>query len=230
MVEDNGVKNNRDSLFEEEDLMTEEERQVDEAEKVLKEETTEKSYDSCETDSFENESSESKDSPEGEELESEEKIDESEEEIDALKDRIQELEQEKEETYNRLIRLQADFDNYRKRVFREKELISFNTKIHLFDELLPVIDNFERALASFKNDDEYKKGVEMIYRQLLKMLDNQGVKSIPTVGETFDHNLHEAVMQVEDSDQESGTILEELQKGYMLEDRVIRPAMVKVAQ
>ncbi|MDI3547731.1 MAG: molecular chaperone GrpE [Halanaerobiales bacterium] len=147
-----------------------------------------------------------------------------------LEKKVAELEAEKEKYYDQLLRLQADFINFRKRVSKEKERISFVAKTELIAELLPVVDNFERALSSAGADDDFKKGIDLIYRQLLKFLENQGVEVIPTVGEYFDHNLHEAMMQVEDADYESGMIIEELQKGYILDDKVIRPAMVKVAK
>ncbi len=146
-----------------------------------------------------------------------------------LQDQVERLEAEKEGYINRLQRLQADFANYKKRVAKEKSNLNIKVKIELIAELLPVIDNFERALATAETSD-FKQGVDMIYRQIMDMLKNEGVEVIPTTGEPFDHNLHEAIMQVEDSEYESGIIVEELQKGYILDGKAIRPAMVKVAQ
>ena len=120
--------------------------------------------------------------------------------------------------------------NYRKRTKREKTSISLEARIELINELLPVIDNFERALISEEEESEFKTGVEMIYKQLMNNLKQQGLQRIPTEEEEFDPKYHEAIMQVEDDDKESGMIVEEMQKGFMLEDKVIRPAMVKVAQ
>jgi molecular chaperone GrpE len=155
--------------------------------------------------------------------------------IKNLKMKLDNLEKEKENFHNQLLRLQADFINYRKRVNKERESIGFNVKKDLIINLLPVIDNFERALNSVQDssaqnsDDEFKKGINMIYRQLINILAKEGVESISTEDELFDHNLHDAVMQVEDTEKESGVIVEELQKGYIMNDIVIRPAMVKVA-
>lgn len=147
-----------------------------------------------------------------------------------LEKEIEKLKVEKENYYNKLQRLQADFINFRKRVSKEKNNLSINTKVELINNLLPVVDNFERALATATTDDNFKEGIDMIYRQFMTFLDKEGVEVISTVGNPFDHNLHEAIMQVEDSEYESGIVVEELQKGYRLGDKVIRPAMVKVAQ
>lgn len=146
-----------------------------------------------------------------------------------LEEEIDKLEKEKDNYCHRLLRLQADFDNFRKRTMRENSKRVLKAKVDFISELLPVLDNFERALAVDINK-EYKKGVEMIYRQMVNFFEIQGIKSISTVNEQFDPNLHEALMQVETEEYESGLIVEELQKGYILEDIVIRPAKVKVAQ
>jgi molecular chaperone GrpE len=153
-----------------------------------------------------------------------------EEDLDQLKKKIYELEAEKEKYHDQLLRLQADFINYRKRVNRDQQKVNLMTKASLLEGFLPVVDNFERALTAAEIEDDFKKGVEMIYRQLKSFLEAQGVGVIPTVGEHFDHNLHDAMLQVEDEEYETGIIIEELQKGYILEGKVIRPAMVKVAQ
>lgn len=183
-----------------------------------------------------NEEASNKENVEVDNAENEEQIDEVVEEkeeknnIEQLKEKIQSLESEIEDYNNRFQRLQADFINYRKRVDREQARIRLHTISEIITEILPVIDNFERALNSADgSNDEFKKGVEMIYRQLVKVLEKEGVEVIPTVGEVFDHNRHEALMQVEEDKKESGIILEELQKGYILDGKVIRPAMVKVA-
>lgn len=152
------------------------------------------------------------------------------EHINNLEEKLAYLEEEKDGYHKKLQRLQADFVNYRERSKREKEKIALKANVELIDELLPVIDNFERALVSEGNDNNFKTGVEMIYKQLMNNFKKQGLKKIPTEGESFDHKYHEAIMQVEDSDKESGIIVEEMQKGYVLDDKVIRPAMVKVAK
>ncbi|PXW91614.1 molecular chaperone GrpE [Streptohalobacillus salinus] len=140
---------------------------------------------------------------------------------------------ENEELKNKMLRIQAEYDNFRKRTQREKAADLKYKSQDLATELLNVVDNFERALDT-KPDDEkvqsYFEGIEMVYRQLITALNQAGVEPIETDGETFDPNLHQAVIQVEDDSQPTNTVIETLQKGYRLKDRVIRPAMVKVNQ
>jgi molecular chaperone GrpE len=153
------------------------------------------------------------------------------EELTEEKQRIEELELKLEEMSQKNLRLQADYDNFRRRT-REEQAASLKYKSQsLLEQLLPALDNFERALKTEAVNEQAKtliQGMEMVYRQLSDALKQEGLTEIPAVGEKFDPNLHQAVMQVEDSEYESNTIIEELQKGYMLKDRVIRPAMVKV--
>ncbi|MEN2765936.1 nucleotide exchange factor GrpE [Ornithinibacillus xuwenensis] len=143
---------------------------------------------------------------------------------------FKQLQQEKDEIYQRLLRTQAEFDNFKKRTIKEREADRKYKAQDIVSELLPAIDNFERALQ-VETTDAVKgllDGISMVYRQLKDALKAQGVEEIETVGKEFDPNLHQAVMQVEDDEMESNTVVEELQKGYLLKDRVIRPAMVKV--
>jgi molecular chaperone GrpE len=161
-----------------------------------------------------------------------EEVDSSNEEtLNEEQQRISELEAKLEEASQKNLRLQADYDNFRRRT-REEQAASLKYKSQsLLEQLLPALDNFERALKTEATNDQAKtliQGMEMVYRQLSDALKQEGLTEIPTVGQTFDPNLHQAVMQVEDSEFESNTVIEELQKGYMLKDRVIRPAMVKV--
>ncbi len=150
--------------------------------------------------------------------------------IKELEKKIELLQTEKEENYQRLVRLQAEFDNYKKRTLKEREAERKYKSQDLVNELLPAIDNFERALQVEVTGDAKNlvEGITMVYKQLLEALKSQGVETIETEGKEFDPSLHHAVMQVEDESIESNTVVEELQKGYMLKDRVIRPAMVKV--
>lgn len=136
-----------------------------------------------------------------------------------------------EEYYGRLLRLQADFENYRRRTQKEKEDLWKYASEQLIISLLPVLDNLDRALVA-RDDDPVRvvEGVEMIYRQLQDILTREGLSSIPAAGEEFDPALHEAMMQQETDQYPDNTVLEELQKGYLLKDKVIRPAMVKVAR
>ncbi len=137
-----------------------------------------------------------------------------------------------EDLYGQLQRLQADFDNYRKRTQKEKaELIKYASE-HLVGDLLPVLDNFDRAVSAGKvNPDfaSFSQGVEMILRQLQTALSKEGLKAMDTVGQPFDPNLHDAVLRVASEEHPENTVVEELQKGYFLKEKVLRPCMVKVS-
>lgn len=148
-----------------------------------------------------------------------------------LKQLLKEKTAEAENNYNRALRLQADYDNLRRRTRQEREdLLKFGAE-QLINGLLPVLDNFERALASSGDGGpKFVSGVEMIHRQLKDVLGNEGLTAIPAQGEQFDPNVHEAVMQVEDTGEPENTVVEELRKGYYLKGKVIRAAMVKVAK
>lgn len=147
-----------------------------------------------------------------------------------LQEEVEQLRQEKEENYQKMLRVQAEFENFKKRSLREKETANKYKAQDTVNELLPAIDNFERALQVDvpEAQDSFVEGISMVYRMLKDALKAQNVEEIETVGKEFDPNLHHAVMQVEDAEAESNTVVEELQKGYMLKDRVLRPAMVKV--
>jgi molecular chaperone GrpE len=137
--------------------------------------------------------------------------------------------QEEEALNVKYMRLMADFQNFKRRTEKEKSDIYAFANEKIISELLDVIDNFERALATDNDGDSFYKGMEMIFNQLLGVLEKAGAKEIKALGEEFNPNFHNAVM-TEDSDQyESGRIIEVLQKGYTLNNRVIRPSMVKVA-
>ncbi|PKR79042.1 nucleotide exchange factor GrpE [Halalkalibacillus sediminis] len=148
------------------------------------------------------------------------------------KTEVEQLIEEKEELNNRLIRLQADFDNYRRRVKKEKENDLKYKSQDLATELIPVLDNFERALQVEVSDKDqsFVDGVKMVYQQLQQSLANAGIEEIEAENESFDPQKHQAIMQVEEEGYESDQVVEVLQKGYQLKDRVIRPAMVKVNQ
>jgi len=137
-----------------------------------------------------------------------------------------------EDYYSQLQRLQADFDNFRKRTQKEKvELIKYASE-RLVVELLPVLDNFDRAVSAAKvNPDftSFSQGVEMILRQLQTALSKEGLKAMEAVGQPFDPNLHDAVLRVESEEHPENTVVEELQKGYYLKEKVLRPCMVKVS-
>jgi len=151
-------------------------------------------------------------------------------ELDMLRRQIDILEQEKEELMHRLLRLQADFDNFRKRTRAEKEEMVDYAAFDLVCRLLPVIDNLERACVSTETCSQgLVEGIVMITRQFKDLLEKEGVKAIECKGKTFDPAYHEAVMREESSDHAPDTVVDELQKGYMIKDRVLRPSMVKVA-
>ena len=143
-----------------------------------------------------------------------------------LNKELAELKKQITEKENQYLYLQADFENYKKNAAREKEIFVKFANEELILKLLTVIDEFESAFKSGNDDNE---GFKIIYKNLLKILEGEGLKPIETRGKKFDHNYHEALMQ-EDSDEEEGTILEEFQKGYMLHNTVIRHAKVKVAR
>lgn len=145
---------------------------------------------------------------------------------------IELLKQQADEHHQRLLRAQADFDNFRRRTRQEKEEFAKYASLKLVEQLLPVVDNFERALAAGKESSDYDsflKGVDMIFRQLDQVLAGEGLKAMESVGQPFNPEFHQAVMQVESDEHEEGIVVEELQKGYLLKDKVLRPAMVKVS-
>ncbi|MDQ1001450.1 molecular chaperone GrpE [Neobacillus niacini] len=146
---------------------------------------------------------------------------------------IQNLTSKLEEADNRYLRLQADFDNFRRRTRLEIEAGEKYKAQKLVTELLPTLDNFERALQIEADNDQTRsllQGMEMVYRSLVDALKKEGVEPIEAVGKEFDPNFHQAVMQGEDENYGSNIVSAEFQKGYMLKDRVIRPSMVKVNQ
>lgn len=151
-------------------------------------------------------------------------------ETSELERKLEELEVEKDKLYDRLLRIQAEYDNYKKRTLKEREADRKYKSQDLIEELLPALDNFERALQVEKTEATASiiEGITMVYNQIKEALASQGAEEIASVGEEFDPNIHHAVMQVEDESQPSNIVIEELQKGYKLKDRVIRPAMVKV--
>ena len=148
------------------------------------------------------------------------------EDADAIREKYEAELAEKE---NRYLRLQADFENFRRRTRQEKEELAAVVTQNLLKDLLPFLDNFERALAAENSDAEsLRAGVEMMYKQLVEALKKEGLEYIETKDKPFDPNFHQAVMRVEDAEKEDGEIVAELQKGYMVKGRVIRPSMVQV--
>lgn len=149
----------------------------------------------------------------------------------SLEQQIRKLQTEKEEFKNTLVRLQADFDNYRKRIEKERHSDRHRGVEMLIERLLPVLDAFDRALGEHGSSvsEEHRKGFELIRRQLWDVLAKQGLDPIDAVGKEFDPHLHHAIERVETTEYPEGTVIGELQSGYMFHGRVLRPAMVRVA-
>lgn len=148
-----------------------------------------------------------------------------------LQEKIEKLEEEVKASEDKYLRLYAEFENFKRRKNQEIETNNIYKSQKVITEILPSLDNLERALQVDSDNEEVKalrKGVEMVYEGILNALKTEGVEVVETENVQFDPNIHHAVMQGEESDKESGVILDTFQKGYKLKDRVIRPAMVKV--
>lgn len=143
-------------------------------------------------------------------------------------DRIAALEAELKNEKDKYMRLFAEFDNFRKRTAKEKTEAYGDSAAKTIAEILPALDNFDRALDTPCSDENFKKGIEMIFTQMTDILGKIGVTEIEALGQPFDPNLHNAIKQVENEDAESDTVCEVFQKGYKLGDRIIRHSMVAV--
>lgn len=137
--------------------------------------------------------------------------------------------QELEEMTDRYKRLMAEFDNFKKRSSKERETLYNSLISDIITSILPVVDNLEKAVSVKTEDESYKQGVEMVHKQLIDTLSNLGVQQIPTIGETFNPEYHEAVSSVQDDTLGEKEIKEEFRKGYKIGDKVIRHSMVVVA-
>lgn len=148
---------------------------------------------------------------------------------------LSELEQAQklaDENYQRYLRVQADFDNFRRRSRQEKEEFAKYASSKLIEQLLPILDNFERALETGKDTKDLEsllKGIDMIFRLLSQVLEQEGLKPIEAVGQPFNPEYHQAIMTVESAEHDEGIVIEEIQKGYNLKDKILRPTMVKVS-
>jgi molecular chaperone GrpE len=143
---------------------------------------------------------------------------------------LQKLKAERDNLVDRLARLQAEFENARKRAAREQQEFREYAVADAMRALLPILDSFERALQTGSERSEFRSGVELIYKQLQDALQKLGLRPIPAKGEPFDPHLHEAIEMVDTTEAPDHQILEELQRGYKLKDRLLRPSMVKVAR
>lgn len=147
--------------------------------------------------------------------------------------KTEELKEQINQLQDKCMRQMAEFENFRKRSEKEKSAMFETGARSVIEKILPVVDNFERGLAAIPEEEKgspFADGMNMIYRQLMTELDNMGVKPIEAVGQEFNPDLHNAVMQVESQEFESGVIAQELQKGYTYHDSVVRHSMVAVAQ
>ena len=152
--------------------------------------------------------------------------------LPSLEDQIRKLAAEKDELRDTLLRRQADFENFRKRIEKERHQERHRGVEHLIEILLPVLDAFDTALASASKDPaaaDYAKGFELIRRQLWDTLSKQGLAKIDAVGKEFNPHFHHAIARVETTEHADGTVVGELQPGYTFHERVLRPAMVRVA-
>jgi molecular chaperone GrpE len=144
-----------------------------------------------------------------------------------------ELQRQRDDYYDQLLRKSAEFDNYRKRVDRERQTLADAAAAGMLEELLPLVDDLERALKvepGAEANDAYRKGVELIHRQLLEILRKRGVRPLDALGADFDPYYHQAVAHDPADGRREGEVIEEFRRGYMLGDRLLRPSMVKVAK
>ena len=150
-------------------------------------------------------------------------------ELEKLSEELETLQKAKDELYDKYLRTLAEYDNFRKRSQREKDAIYGDATVDAVKKLLPVLDNFERALNYECKDEEFKKGISLIQNTLVEVFENLGVKEISAMDQQFDPNLHEAVMHIDNPAYEENIVTDVYRKGYMLGDKVIRHTMVVVA-
>ncbi len=171
----------------------------------------------------------------GEEAEAAEIIDASDDEADAAAEyndtasEFAAMEDALAEANDKYVRLFAEYDNYRKRTAKEKSETYQNASAKCVEEILPVVDSFERSLEAECSDENFKNGMQMIFNQLKAFLDKMNVKAIDALGAEFDPNFHNAIQQLDGTDYASNHVCQVFQKGYMIGDKLIRPAMVAVA-
>jgi len=148
--------------------------------------------------------------------------------------RVESLEQEAKEAHDRFLRVSAEFENYKKRAAREMDDFRKFSNESFVKAMLPVVDNLDRAIESSSNDEHANtsvvEGVNMTLNEILKVFEQFGVRPFESMGKTFDPGFHQAVMQEENEDHPDNTVLNELQKGYLIHDRLLRPAMVVVSK
>ena len=151
-------------------------------------------------------------------------------EIESMKKRLAEAESKTSEYKDSWLRAQADFQNYKKRLERDNEMMYLSMKGDIIKKVLPALDDLERALQNRRADDPWADGIELIARKFQNMLESEGIKRIEALGSEFDPNFHEAISHEPADGAKSGSVIGVVQNGYMLGERVIRPALVRVAQ
>lgn len=197
-----------------EEKLEEMKREIDEAESAEEEDAAEEAADDVREETAEG---------------SREGTEEAENGADDPVKRAEKLEADLAEKDAQMLRLRADFDNFRRRSAKEREELAAVVTQGILTDMLPLLDNFERALLAEGSDlDSFRAGVSMIYKQMQEALAKNGLEVIDTKDKKFDPNFHQAVMRVQDPEKEDDTIEQELQKGYMVKGRVIRPSMVQV--
>ena len=197
-----------------EEKLEEMKREIDEAEAAEEEDAAEEAADDVREETAEG---------------SREGTEEAENGADDPVKRAEKLEADLAEKDAQMLRLRADFDNFRRRSAKEREELAAVVAQGILTDMLPLLDNFERALLAEGSDlDSFRAGVSMIYKQMQEALAKNGLEVIDTKDKKFDPNFHQAVMRVQDPEKEDDTIEQELQKGYMVKGRVIRPSMVQV--
>lgn len=152
--------------------------------------------------------------------------------IKELNNEIEKLKNENENTTDKLKRLAAEFDNYKKRNIRERDKMACMAESDIILAFIPIIDNLKRAIESSESNDDYEslsKGIRLVWKQLEQIMDQLGIEEMECKGKNFDPEKHEAVMHIEDDNYDENIIVEDLQKGYMYKDKVIKHSMVKVA-
>jgi molecular chaperone GrpE len=223
-----GTMSEKDKEAALENIMEELEQEAEERAEEAEEKAEETAEDAAEPKAGEAES-ESEDA--GSEKETEKKAAEGKKKLFSKKEKKDPLKEKVDELNDRVMRQMAEFDNFRKRTEKEKAQMFEQGQGNVLEKLLPVIDNFERGLAAVpeeEKDGAFADGMNKIYKQLMKQMEDLGVTPIEAVGKEFDPNLHNAVMQVQTDEYESGVVAQELQKGYMFHDTVLRHSMVGV--
>lgn len=213
--------------------MTEKDESVKQNAESQTEETTENNSEETSNSVENTESNNSQDVETNEEAANKDASNEEDENVDPKDQEIERLQQLANDNEEKYLRLYAEFENYKRRIQKENQINATYKAQGVLTDILPSIDNIERALQIEGDDESFKslqKGVQMVHESLLRALKDNGLEEILAEGKEFDPNLHQAVVQDDNPDFKSGEVTQELQKGYKLKDRVLRPSMVKVNQ